>query len=49
MRTFWKSYIVMVTLLLRFIQPREGNWNLHLACIRDMLPWMFAYDRTNYS
>ncbi len=28
---------------------REGDWNLHLACIRDMLPWMFAYDRTNYS
>ena len=22
---------------------------MYLACIRDMIPWMFAYDRTNYS
>lgn len=45
-----KSYIEMVTLLLRFIRAtREGDWNLHLACIKDMLPWMFAYDRTNYA
>lgn len=22
---------------------------MHLTCIRGMLPWMFAYDRTNYS
>ena len=28
---------------------REGSWDLHLACIRQFLPWMFAYDRHNYS
>lgn len=28
---------------------REGNWMLHLACIRQMLPWCFAYDNTNYA
>ena len=50
MRSYWQSYIEMVCLLLCFIRStREGDWNLHLASVRDMLPWMFAYDRTNYS
>ena len=48
--TFWSSYIDMVTLLLQFIESsRQGDWDLHLACIRAMLPYMFAYDRVNYS
>ena len=47
---FWSSYIEIVCLLLKFVRaPREGNWNLHLSCIRDMLPWVTAYDRINYS
>ena len=50
MGRYWLSYIEMVSLLLRFVRSmREGDWSLHLACIRDMVPWMFAYDRTNYS
>ena len=50
MSSYWRSYIEMACLLLRFIRSiREGDWNLHLACICDMLLWMFAYDRTNYS
>ena len=50
MSSYWRSYIEMACLLLCFIRSiRQGDWNLHLACIRDMLPWMFAYDRTNYS
>ena len=28
---------------------REGNWSLHLECIKEMLPWFFAYDHTNYA
>ena len=49
MSVHWQSYIKMVRLLLLFIRAtREGDWNLHLACVCDMLPWMFAYDRTNY-
>ena len=40
----------MVELLLAFIRStREGDWKLHCACLRDLLPWMFAYDRVNYS
>ena len=26
---------------------REGHWTLHLSCIRQMLPWCFAYDAIN--
>lgn len=47
---FWDSYIDLVCLLLRFTRAtREGNWVLHLASVREMLPWVFAYDRTNYA
>ena len=45
----WTSYISMVHLLLAFIRAtREGNWNLHLASVKAMLPWFFAYDRIHY-
>lgn len=50
MSAFWRSYLDMVSLLLQFIRAtREGDWVLHLACIRRMLPWCFAYDRFNYA
>ena len=46
----WLSYIDMVELMLYMIcASREVNWMLHLACIRQMLPWCFAHDNTNYS
>ena len=49
MAMFSLSYIDMVLLLLDFIRSsRQGNWALHLSSIRQMLPWMFAYDRVNY-
>ena len=49
---FWSSYIDLVLLLMRFMRATKGHksgWQLQLACIRDMLPWAFAYDRVNYS
>lgn len=47
---FWSSYIDMVGCLLLFVRAtRTNNWDLHIATIRDMLPWYFAYDRPNYS
>lgn len=40
---YWQSYVDMVGLLLLFIRSiREGDWDLHLNCIGDMLPLMFA-------
>ena len=47
---FWNSDIDMVSLLLLVIETsREGDWQAHLACIRCMLPFMFSFDRVNYS
>ena len=47
---FWMSYIDLVEILLRLIwASREGNWALHLASIRALIPWCFAYDRLNYA
>eukprot|EP00795_Rhopilema_esculentum_P000015 gene15-9612_t len=47
---FWMSYIDMIELLLQMIRAsREGNWELHLSCIRQMLPWCFAYNAITYS
>ena len=47
---FWDSYIYLVCLLLLFTRAtREGIWSLHIFSIREMLPWVFAYDRTNYA
>lgn len=36
-------------LLLSLRSTREGNWSLHLASVRLMLPWMFTYDHISYS
>ena len=50
MHVFWNSYLEMVSLLLDFIRAtREGNWQLHLNCIKDILPWYFAYGHINYA
>ena len=47
---FWKSYITMVNTLLDLIHAsREGNVFLHLEAVESIIPWCFAYDRTNYS
>ena len=49
MFSFWTSYLELVGLLRCFLRAtREGNWSLHLECVRELLPWLFAYDRTNY-
>ena len=50
MCSFWLSYLEMVGLLLQFIRAaRTRNWELHLACIKKILPWFFAYDHMNYA
>ena len=28
---------------------REGDWDLHLSSIRNLIPWCFAYDKINYA
>ena len=45
LKVFWNSYLEMVEVLMNFVQAtREENWDLHLECIKEMLPWFFAYD-----
>jgi len=42
---YWMSFVHMVSILLQFIRAtRIGDWDLHLAAIRYMLRWVFAYD-----
>jgi len=44
------SYVDMVEIMLRLLRAsREGNWMLHIASIRKMIPWCFAYDKLNYA
>ena len=40
----------MLEILLGLIRAsREGNWMLHLAMIKTVIAWKFAYDRFNYT
>ena len=44
------SYVEMVEIMLGLLRAsREGDWLLHLASIRKMIPWCFAYDKLNYA
>jgi hypothetical protein len=49
--SYWISYIEIVgNILLGLIRAsREGDWDLHLAVINQMIPWCFAYDKINYA
>ena len=47
---YWSSYMEMVEIVLNLVRAsREGNWQMHLAAIHDMIPWCFSYDRINYA
>ena len=47
---YWSSCIDMVHGLLLFLRYiREGDWKLHLASLRQILPCFFAYGRVNYA
>ena len=50
MFVFWSNFLSMVELLLAFIRAtREGNWELHLASFREILPFFFALNHFNYA
>jgi len=45
---FWMSYVDMVEILLGLLRgSREGDWDLHLSYISEIVPWCFAYDNLN--
>lgn len=45
----WLQYLHMVIIAVQFIDAeRNGNWNLHLLCVREMLPVFHAAGHFNY-
>jgi hypothetical protein len=50
LQSFWISYLEMVDLLLNTVYSvRSGSWDLLLECIREIIPFCFAYDHHNYA
>ena len=50
MSAFWISYVDLASLMLHFLSSsREGEWDLHLISISELIPWCFAYNRSNYA
>ena len=44
------AYVEMVDILLGLLRAdREGDWPLHLSCIRSMIPWCVTLDKINYA
>ena len=40
----------MVELLLNAIlSVRSGDWHLFVTCVKDIIPYTFAYDNINYA
>ena len=47
---FWISYIDIMNIILNLIYAtRIGDWLLYINSLKELLPWVFAYDRTNYA
>ena len=47
---FRTSYLDMAEITLGLLgAAREGDWLLHLATIRAMIPWCVVYDKANYA
>ncbi|KYN50525.1 hypothetical protein ALC57_00165 [Trachymyrmex cornetzi] len=39
----WIQYFTLINIMKRFIEAeRCGNWELHLSCVRDMIPYFYA-------
>ena len=47
---YWLKTLSLELLLLRYIRSlREGNFQLYMESLMQIMPWMFALDHTNYS
>ena len=50
LQQFWTSFLEMTELLLNTMYSiRNGDWELLLICIRNKIPYTFAYDNINYA
>ena len=47
---YWEQYIGMVEILICYIRAkREGDWNLHLESVAQVIQYFLAYDHINYA
>ena len=47
---FWLPYLEICELVLNLIDATcTGNWTLYLSCIKEAIPWCFAYGHQNYA
>ena len=47
---YWLKTLSLELLLLRYIRSlREGNFQLYVESLTQIIPWMFALDHTHYS
>ena len=47
---YWSTVLSLELMCLRLVRSfREANFTLYLQTLRELLPWMFAMDHTNYA
>ena len=47
---YWDNFVKMVSSLLDLVRAdREGNWNLHISAVKEIMPMFIIFDRTNYT
>ena len=47
---YWLKTLELETLMLLYVRSlREGNFQLYLESLTNIVPWMFALDHTHYS
>lgn len=48
--SFWMSYLDIVEILLNLLRvSTEGNFELNLTVIKEIIPWCFAHNILNYA
>ena len=50
LQKFWLTFTNMVELLFNTIlSVRSGDWHLFMTCVKDIIPYTFAYGNINYA
>ena len=47
--SFWYTTLKLEIIILAFVRSqRQGNFDLYITTMKELMPWMFALDHTNY-
>jgi len=50
MANYWIDFMSMVEILMMNVHAiNTCNWEEYLISLREMMPWLVAYDQTNYA